>query len=99
MNKDFGKVLGSLISAMTGMNVEVEPKPAAFIPHQSVTLMLLQLIAAEHRRVDIQKRLRAATRPATNPGFPTATTPSSYGPVDGAAAGRSTIVTPTLCSL
>lgn len=57
---------------------------------------LVERLWTRPQGVNLQNRLRAATRPATKPGLPTAMTPRSYGPVGGAAAGRSTTVTPTL---
>ena len=94
MKRAFGKVFGTLISAMTGMKVEVEPNPAVFVRVSSKVIPRAAILTLGVG--DIQNRLRAATRPATKPGLPTATTPKSYGPVRGAAAGRSTTVTPTL---
>ena len=89
MNRAFGKALGTFISAMTGIKVEVDPNPAA----QESQLLIK---SASGESGNIQNKFKAATSPATNPGLPTATTPRSNGPDCGAAAGLSTVVTPTL---
>lgn len=75
------------------MKVEVEPKPAI---SQKLAGARHGICVSRRDTGNVQNRLRAATSPGTKPGFPTAMTPSSYGPLGGAAAGLSTIVTPTL---